>query len=218
MRLSQCSFRVAIFLVLPKHPRLSPPGAGVSFVNLWGCQTSLTIGAYLSESRHYLLSYSELPKPGLLIYHLKVFVSPFRLHLPGTASVSGYCDQSSWRNIPSHLPYSWFRGTALLTLGLNSTLFIPQSCLFHGKCYGHIQDFFKKVRNGFWNMLHFLYVPLLYFLIKVNWAKLNLMLGNWPATTFLCSFHLILRAQPSQFQGRKKGNLITYLTYFILVT
>lgn len=105
MHLFQCCFTLVICLLLPKHPRLSPSGASFSLVNLQGWQASLTIITQLSESRLYLHSHSKLPKPtGLLIYHLKILVSPFRLHPPGIAALYHCLDTMT--SLPEGMPSS----------------------------------------------------------------------------------------------------------------
>lgn len=72
-----------------KTPKSESPSTS-SFVHLWGWLTSPTIVTHLSESRHSLLSHSELPKPpDLLIQCLEILVSPFWLYPLGTASI--YC-------------------------------------------------------------------------------------------------------------------------------
>lgn len=140
--LCQYSLTLVICLVLPKHPRVSPPAPPLLCISEAGQlpRQLLLISLNLSTPCFHILNC-----PNLLIFWFSAwkFLSALSdcthwVQLRFTALFSGYCDQSSWRSIPNYLPYSWFRGIALLTLDLNSTPIHPTELSFLGVENAHI--------------------------------------------------------------------------------
>lgn len=153
MLFCECSFALLICLVHPRppwHPRLRPPVDSVSFLNL--SEVGRLSGQYLLASLNlgmlsaFILSTAQTHWPcdsPPEVRHQPFLTPPIRdnCHLP--FCFSGYCDQSSWRNIPNHLTYSCLGTQPSWHWPLMPYPFIPQTCLLQGYIMGTFTNYEK---------------------------------------------------------------------------